>query len=58
MHIVLTIDVSNNWPNQQIDVNNVFLKGVSEEVIYMVQPPSFEAKRKTRCVSSTKLYMD
>lgn len=42
LRIILTIDITNQWPLQQLDVNNAFLIGYLTEEVYMTQPPSFE----------------
>lgn len=47
VRIVLTIDVTNNWTIQHIDVNNSFLNGPLEEEVFMKQPPGFESADKT-----------
>ena len=41
--IVLTIALSSRWPIHQIDVNNVFLYGELDFLVYMQQPPGFSS---------------
>lgn len=40
--LVLTIATQCSWPIYKLDVNNAFLQSYLEEVIYMMQPTSFE----------------
>ncbi|KAF5471807.1 hypothetical protein F2P56_008574 [Juglans regia] len=41
VHVVLSIDVTNKWPLQQLEVKNAFLNGTLTENVYMEQPPSY-----------------
>ncbi|GJR51224.1 ribonuclease H-like domain-containing protein [Tanacetum coccineum] len=41
IRIVLSIDVSRNWPIHQLDVKNAFLHGHLSKTIYMHQPSGF-----------------
>ncbi|XP_068479184.1 protein transport Sec1a-like isoform X2 [Phaseolus vulgaris] len=38
IRVVLTLAVSSNWPIHQIDIDNDFLNGDLEEIVYMQQP--------------------
>ncbi|XP_031280161.1 uncharacterized protein LOC116138588 [Pistacia vera] len=42
IRIILTLVVTNGWDIQQVDVNNAFLNGTLNEVVYMQQPDGFE----------------
>ncbi|PNY03730.1 histone deacetylase [Trifolium pratense] len=54
---ILTMAVTNKWPIQQIDVNNAFLNGISEEEVYMQQPHGFEVSDRTLvCKLNKALY--
>jgi Reverse transcriptase (RNA-dependent DNA polymerase) len=39
IRLILSLAVTNNWPLQQLDVNNIFLHDDLNEVIHMVQLP-------------------
>ncbi|GKV30743.1 hypothetical protein SLEP1_g39523 [Rubroshorea leprosula] len=41
IHTVLSLAVSRGWSIQQLDVNNAFLHGHIDEVLYMQQPTGF-----------------
>jgi Reverse transcriptase (RNA-dependent DNA polymerase) len=41
IHLILSLAVTNNWQIRQLDVNNVFMHGDLQEVIYMTQPTGF-----------------
>ena len=38
IQIVFTLDVSQGWDIQQIDINNAFLNGDLQENVFMAQP--------------------
>jgi histone deacetylase 1/2 len=42
IHTVLSLVVSSNWPIHQLDVQNTFLHGSLNEMVYSQQPLSFE----------------
>lgn len=52
--LVLGTAVGKNWPFQQLDTNNVFLQGLLDEEVYMLQPPGLKDKDKPNHVSSQK----
>jgi Reverse transcriptase (RNA-dependent DNA polymerase) len=54
IRIVLTIALSQHWPIQQLDVNNAFLHGDLQEVVYMEQPPGFSDPNKPHYVCKLK----
>ncbi|GJX89107.1 putative RNA-directed DNA polymerase [Tanacetum coccineum] len=54
---LIRIDVSNDWPLSQLDVNNAFLYGDLNEDIYMSLPLGFECADKNKvCKLNKALY--
>jgi histone deacetylase 1/2 len=45
IRLVLAVSVSRGWSLRQLDVKNVFLHGILEEEVYMIQPPGYEDPR-------------
>jgi hypothetical protein len=41
IRLLLALAISRGWAIQQIDIQNVFLHGILDEVVYMRQPPGF-----------------
>lgn len=41
VRVVLTLDVRNQWPLHQLDVNNAFLHDILNEPVFMAQTPGF-----------------
>ena len=39
--IVLSLAVLNRWYLHHVDVNNAFLHGTLDDLVYMEQPPGF-----------------
>ena len=48
--LVLSLATSYNWTLRQLDVNNAFLQGSLDEVVYMEQPPGFVDKDRPHYV--------
>lgn len=46
VRIILTLAVTYGWQVRQMDVNNAFLNGHLQEVVFMRQPEGFEDKTK------------
>lgn len=46
LRIILTLAVSRDWKIRQIDINNAFLNGELDEIVYMSQPECFIDKTK------------
>lgn len=47
IRLILTLALTHNWSLQQLDANNVFLNGLLEEEVYMVQPPGFTSSNSS-----------
>lgn len=58
IRVVLALAVSCHWPLHQLDVQNAFLHGDLEEMVYMTQPPDFvDASQPNHvCLLSKSLY--
>ena len=41
IRVIFTLAVTHNWKIQQVDLNNAFLNGELQEVVYMSQPAGF-----------------
>lgn len=54
VRVLLAIAVHNGWTLHQMDVNNAFLYGTLDHVIYMVQPMGFESKNHPKFVCKLK----
>lgn len=50
IRLILSVVVSNQWSIKQLDVNNAFLNGDLQEVVYMSQPPGFVSSDKPHYV--------
>lgn len=44
IRLITTLGLTSNWKLFQLYVNNAFLNGLLDEIIYMVQPPDVEEK--------------
>ncbi|RZB76459.1 Retrovirus-related Pol polyprotein from transposon RE1 [Glycine soja] len=51
-----SVTTSFHWDLQQIDINNGFLNGKLEEIVYMQQPPGFEHDSNLVCKLNKALY--
>lgn len=58
MRVILSIAFYKGWPLRKSDVNNAFLNGELEEVVYMTQPLGFkvELERPLVCKLKKSLY--
>lgn len=54
VRILLAIAVHNGWPLYQMDVDNAFLYGTLDHVLYMTQPKGFESKSHPNYVCRLK----
>ena len=45
--VLLAIALGKGWYHHQVDVNNAFLQGELEKLLYMVQPPGFQFRINT-----------
>jgi hypothetical protein len=46
VRLVLSMVVSQGWTLRQLDIQNDFLNGQLEEIVFMRQPPRFESSEK------------
>nr|GEZ54444.1 ribonuclease H-like domain-containing protein [Tanacetum cinerariifolium] len=53
---LLNIVVSNSWPAYQLDVNNVFLYGELDEIVYMKPPKGYFSSGNKVCRLKKSLY--
>lgn len=50
VRIILSIVATLNWPVHQVDINNAFVNGALQEIVYMAQSLGFEDKSKPNYV--------
>jgi hypothetical protein len=54
IRFVLSLTVSQGWSLRQIDIQNAFLYGQLEEIVFMKQPPGFEDPRQPNHLCNRK----
>jgi len=56
IRVILTVVVSHRWKLFHLDVNNAFLNRILDEIVYMQQPPGFEASDKSLVCKLNKAF--
>jgi len=57
IRLILTLAITHKWSIQQLDVNNVFVNGLLNGEVYIVQPPGFDnGDSHTVCKLNKALY--